>query len=78
MENILRNGELYSIGGKYVMIGTSEIEMWTDGKPFIVPLETMEDFETNGISYADVKDMAIGDVKRDLDDYEGTMLIRIK
>ena len=78
MENILNKGELFTIESKYVVIGTSDISLWTDGKPFIVALDTKDDFAKNGLYYDEYKDMKIGDVKDSCSMEEGIMVIRIK
>lgn len=44
-KNILKNGELNTINTKYIAIGTKEIENWTNGEPFVIALNTEEDFE---------------------------------
>ena len=48
-KNILKNGELNTINAKYIAIGTKEIENWTNGEPFVMTLDTEEDFEKNGL-----------------------------
>lgn len=76
-ENILKNGELNTIKAKYIAIGTKEIENWTDGEPFVIALDTEEDFEKNGFDYEDYKDMKVGEIKDSCSVYEGILVIRI-
>lgn len=77
-ENSLKNGELNTINAKYVAIGTKEIENWTDGEPFIIALDTEEDFESNGFDYENYKDMKVGETKDSCSIYEGILVIRIR
>lgn len=80
--NVLKNGNknLTEIEGGFLVVGTSEIENWTDGKPFVISMETEEDFIENGFTneeYADCKKMNVGEVKSGFD-YEGIYVIRVK
>lgn len=77
-KNILKNGELNTINAKYVAIGTKEIENWTNGEPFVIALNTEEDFEKNGFDYENYKDMNVGETKDSCDVYEGILVIRIR
>ena len=74
----LKNNEMYDVTSKFVLVGTKEIENWTDGMPFIIALDNEDDFFMNGLEYDDYKDMEIGEIETNLDDYEGLMLIRIQ
>ena len=74
----LKNNEMYNVTSKFVLVGTKEIENWTDGMPFIIALDNEDDFFMNGLEYNDYKDMEIGEIETNLDDYEGLMLIRIR
>ena len=60
----------------YLLIGTKEIEAWTPAKPFIEVLTDKEDVLRNGVEYDDIKDMKIGEVRKD-DDLEGIIYIRV-
>ena len=71
------NGKINDLNCKYVLIGTEEISSWTEGKPFMVFLNTEYDFESNGLTKSDFEDMKVSEVRTDLDDYKGTMIIRI-
>lgn len=77
MEKTLKNGELTNLDCKFVLIGTKDIEAWTDGKPYIIALNTEDDFFANGLEYDDFKDMSVSETMTDLDGYEGTIIIRI-
>ena len=77
-ENILKNGELTTINAKYVAIGTKEIGNWTDGEPFVMALDTEEDFESNGFDYGYYKNMKVGETKDSCSVYEGILVIRIR
>jgi hypothetical protein len=77
-KNILKNGELNTINAKYVAIGTKEIENWTDGEPFVIALDTEDDFDKNGFDYKDYKDMKVGETKDSCSIYEGILVIRIR
>ena len=77
-KNILKNGELNTINAKYVAIGTKEIENWTNGEPFVMTLDTEEDFEKNGLDYENYKDMNVGETKDSCSDYDGILVIRIR
>ena len=73
-KNILKNGELNTINAKYIAIGTKEIENWTNGEPFVMTLDTEEDFEKNGLDYENYKDMT----KDSCSVYDGILVIRIR
>lgn len=78
--NVLKNNNLLGIEGSFIVVGTSDIELWTNGKPFVVSLETEEDFIENGFTnaeYEECKKMNVGESRSDFD-YEGIILIRIK
>jgi hypothetical protein len=77
-KNILKNGELNAINAKYVAIGTKDIENWSNGEPFIIALNTEEDFENNGFDYENYKDMNVGETKDSCSVYEGILVIRIR
>lgn len=77
-KKILKNGELNTITAKYVAIGTKEIENWTNGEPFVIALDTEEDFERNGFDYENYKDMKVGETKDSCSVYEGILVIRIR
>ena len=77
MADVLKNNVVTSIEGSYLVVGDTEIMLWTDGKPFVLSLETEDDFSANGINYADFKDMHVGEVRNNFD-YEGLSIIRIK
>lgn len=77
-KKILKNGELNTITAKYVAIGTKEIENWTNGEPFVIALDTEEDFERNGFDYEYYKDMKVGETKDSCSVYEGILVIRIR
>ena len=74
----MTNGTLVNFNASFLLIGTSEISNWTDGKPFIVPLETEDDFSHNGLDYADFANMKVGEMESNPDDYEGIYVIRMK
>ena len=77
-KNILKNGELNTINTKYVVIGTNDIKLWTDGEPFVVALDTEDDFDANGLDYEDYKDMKVGETRDSCSMEEGIMVIRIR
>ena len=77
-KNILKNGELNTINTKYIVIGTKEIENWTNGEPFVIALNTEGDFENNGFDYENYKDMNVGETKDSCSVYEGILVIRIR
>ena len=77
-KNILKNGELNTINAKYVVIGTNDIKLWTDGEPFVVALDTEDDFDANGLDYEDYKDMKVGETRDSCSMEEGIMVIRIR
>lgn len=72
----MTNGTLINITAKFIAIGTSQINLWTDGLPFIVTMNTEEDFDVNGFDYNDYADMSVGEVRED-NDYEGIMVVRM-
>ena len=78
MEQILKNGVLNTINAKFVAIGTKEIEMWSCGKPFIIALDTEDDFEQNGLNYENYKNMNVGEIKDSCSMEEGILVIRIQ
>lgn len=79
-KNILKNGELNTINAKYIAIGTKEIENWnwTNSEPFVIALNTEDDFEKNGFDYENYKDMNVGETKDSCSGYEGILIIRIR
>ena len=77
-KNILKNGKLNTINAKYVVIGTNDIKLWTDGEPFVVALDTEDDFDANGLDYEDYKDMKVGETRDSCSMEEGIMVIRIR
>lgn len=77
-KNILKNGVLNTINAKFVVIGTKEIENWTNGEPFVIALNTEEDFEQNGLDYENYKDMKVGETKDSCSMEEGILVIRIR
>ena len=77
-KNILKNGKLNTINTKYVVIGTNDIKLWTDGEPFVVALDTEDDFDANGLDYEDYKDMKVGETRDSCSMEEGIMVIRIR
>lgn len=79
-EKTLKNAELQRINSKYIAIGTIDIRLWSsdDAEPFIIPLDTEDDFENNGFDYENYKDMAVGESKDSCCDYEGIIVIRIR
>jgi hypothetical protein len=77
-KNILKNGELNTINAKYVAIGTKEIENWTDGEPFVIALDTEDDFDVNGFDYEEYKDMKVGETRDSCSVYDGILVIRIR
>ena len=76
--NILKNRELNTINAKYVAIGTNDIKLWSDGEPFVVALDTEDDFDANGLDYENYKDMKVGETKDSCLGYEGILIIRIR
>lgn len=79
-QKALKNGKLENINSKYIAIGTIDIRLWSseDAEPFIIPLDTEEDFENNGFDYENYKDMAVGESKDSCSVYEGIIVIRIR
>lgn len=77
-KKILKKGELNTITAKYVAIGTNDIKLWTDGEPFVVALDTEDDFDANGLDYDNYKDMKVGETKDSCLGYEGILIIRIR
>ena len=78
MEKNLKNGELNTINAKYVAIGTNDIKLWSDGKPFVIALDTEDDFDANGLDYEYYKDMKVGETKDSCSIYEGILVVRIR
>lgn len=76
--NILKNGELNTINAKYVVIGTNDIKLWSDGEPFVIALDTEDDFDANGLDYENYKDMKVGETKDSCSMEEGILVIRIR
>jgi len=76
--NILKNGELKTINTKYVAIGTNDIKNWSDGEPFVIPLDSEDDFVRNGLDYENYKDMKVGETRDSCSVYEGILVIRIR
>lgn len=77
-KKILKKGELNTITAKYVAIGTKEIENWSNGEPFVIALDTENDFDANGFDYDDYKDMKVGETRDSCSIYEGILVIRIR
>ena len=77
MENTLNPNVFMDVNADFVVIGTSEVCAWTEGKPFVVGLTTEEEFDANGCDYNTFKDMKVGEVRTDFD-YEGIAIIRIR
>ena len=75
--SFLKNGELYDINAKFVVVGTSQINIWTDGAPFVIAIDTRDDAEKNGLDYDKLLKMNVGDVAND-EYYDGILVIRIK
>lgn len=73
------NNNLYNVNAKYICIGTDEIKSWSsdDARPFVIFLNTEEDFDTNGLDHEDYADMKVGEIRNETN-YEGIMVIRIK
>ena len=71
------NGKIKDLNCKFMLVGTKEIEKWTEGKPFVAFLNTEYDFNINGLDKSEFEDMKVSEVRTNLDDYEGTMIIRI-
>lgn len=69
----------FELNAKFICIGTEEIKMWAvdDAKPFIILLNTEEDFDANGLNYQDYADMQVSETRND-GMYEGIIVIRIK
>lgn len=81
-ENILKNGNknLTNIEGGFIVVGTSDINVWTDGKPFVVSMDCVADFIENGFTekeYEEMQSMKVGETRSDFD-YEGIMVIRVR
>lgn len=69
---------LQIINSKFIVVGTKDINNWSNGEPFLIQLDTEEDFQKNGLgSMADYMGMKVGEEMRDIDGYEGIILIRI-
>ena len=78
-ENILKNGNknLTNIEGGFIVVGTSDINVWTDGKPFVVSMDSVADFIDNGFTnkeYEEMQSMKVGETRSDFD-YEGNYKI---
>lgn len=73
----LTNIKLYDLNAKYIGIGTDEIKEWTEGEPFIIALNTEEDFYNNGFDYPLYEDMSVGEMRGN-DDFKGVYVIRMK
>ena len=69
--------KVYDFEAKYLGIGTEEIKDWTDGEPFIIPLNTEEDFYHNGFVYTQYQNMSVGEIRRD-EHFNGVYVIRMK
>ena len=81
MENVLENGTFYDMNGRFLFVATKEIKKWTTEsvKPFCVVLDEGWQFENFGLGDIDeYLHMKVGEVKSNLDGYEGTYLIRIQ
>lgn len=63
----------------FLAVGTSEITTWAcDGAtPFVLPMQSDEDFDKNGFDFAEYQDMRVGEVRQE-GDYEGVMVIRLQ
>lgn len=63
----------------FICIGTNDIKMWAidDAKPFVILLNTEEDFDANGLDYEDYADMKVSETRND-GMHEGIIVIRIK
>jgi len=72
-KNILKNGEFYDINAKYVAIGTE-----FRGNPFLVALDTEDDFDANGLDYEDFKNMKVGETKKYYSICATTLMVRIR
>lgn len=81
-KNILKNGNknLTNIEGGFIVVGTSDINVWTDGKPFVVSMDCVADFIENGFTekeYNEMQSMKVGETRSNFD-YEGIMVIRVR
>lgn len=76
----MENGTLVDFSAKFLLVGTIEVREWAseNAEPFIVPLDTEEDFDNNGIDYAEYVDMKVGEIRNNPDDYEGVHIIRMR
>lgn len=74
----MRNGEIVGLNAKFLAVGTTEIREWSSDntQPFVLPMETEEDFSHNGFDYEDYADMEVGEVRKE-ELYEGIIVIRI-
>ena len=67
-----------SENARWLLIGTSEIGAWTIAEPFVIPIESEQEFIDNGVDdYDECKQMKVGQIRED-DDYEGVYIMRIK
>lgn len=73
------NNNLYNVNANFICIGTDEVKLWAsdDASPFVISLNTEEDFDANGLNYQDYADMKVGEIRNETN-YEGIMVIRIK
>ena len=74
---LIRNGYFTNIEGSFLMVGTEKFTTSTDDNPFVVSLESVDDFEVQGLDYADFADMEVGDALKDKE-FDGILIIRIK
>lgn len=74
----MKNGEIVGFNAKFLAVGTTEIREWSskDAQPFVLPMETEDDFDRNGFDYEDYADMNVGEVRKE-ELYEGIIVIRI-
>ena len=72
-KNILKNGELNSINANYVAIGTG-----FRGNPFLVALDTEDDFDANGLDYEDFEYMKVGETKKYYSICATILMVRIR
>ena len=63
----------------FIAVGTSDIATWAcDGAtPFVIPMQSDDDFNRNGFDFAEYQDMVVGEVRHEKD-YEGVMVIRLQ
>jgi hypothetical protein len=69
----------FDLDANFICIGTNDIKMWANdnAKPFVILLNTEEDFDANGLDYEDYADMKVSETRND-GMYEGIIVIRIK